>query len=57
MSNFLSKIKISNRRDGDPASLVANVDKFKKFFNWDTQYSSLHNIIDSDVKWRLSIKT
>jgi len=51
------KIKISNRRDGDPASLVANVEKFKKTFNWDTQHSSLHNIIDSDIKWRLSIKT
>ena len=43
--------KISPRRAGDPAVLVASSDKAKTELGWKPQFSDLDSIIGSAVKW------
>ncbi len=45
------KYDFSKRRDGDPEQLVANVDKIKKYFNWEPKYNNLNTIIQSAIDW------
>jgi UDP-glucose 4-epimerase len=43
--------KISPRRAGDPAVLVASSEKAKKELGWKPQFSDLDSIIESAVQW------
>ncbi|MDR7869537.1 MAG: UDP-glucose 4-epimerase GalE [Tissierellaceae bacterium] len=43
--------EISQRRDGDPAILVASSQKAKKILNWNPQYNSLEKIIKDAWNW------
>jgi len=43
--------KISDRREGDPAVLVASNKKAKKILDWQLRNSDLENIISSAWKW------
>lgn len=42
------------RRAGDPASVVSNVEKIKKTFNWKPQYADLGTIIKTSYEWEKS---
>ena len=44
--------KLSPRRPGDPATLVASNDKIKRLLDWEPQHSSLEEIIQSAWTWR-----
>jgi UDP-glucose-4-epimerase GalE len=45
--------KIGGRRDGDPASLVAEVSKAKRILSWSARQSDLETIITSAWAWYL----
>jgi UDP-glucose 4-epimerase len=44
--------KLSPRRPGDPATLVASNAKLKRVLGWEPKYSSLESIIQSAWDWR-----
>lgn len=44
--------KLSPRRPGDPAVLVASNEKLKRFLGWEARHSSLEEIIQSAWEWR-----
>ena len=44
--------KLSPRRPGDPAVLVASNDKLKRMLGWEASHSSLEEIIQSAWDWR-----
>ena len=50
------KIKFSKRRAYDPQYLVANTSLFSEQFKWKAKYSSINNIIESEVAWRKLIE-
>jgi UDP-glucose-4-epimerase GalE len=45
------KIKLTNKRKGDPAKLFANAKRAKNLLNWNLKYSNLETIITSAYKW------
>ncbi len=45
------KIKIENRRLGDPEKLIADNKKIKKQLNWKPKFNDLNKIIDHAFKW------
>ena len=47
--------EIGPPRDGDSKSLVANVDKFKKFFSWEPKFDNLKYILSSALEWEKKI--
>ncbi len=51
ITNNKIKYDFSDRRDGDPEQLVANVDKIKKHINWEPGYNDLNTIIQSAIDW------
>jgi len=44
--------KLSPRRQGDPATLVASNEKLKRTLHWEPKHSSLEEIIQSAWDWR-----
>jgi UDP-glucose-4-epimerase GalE len=44
--------KLGPRRAGDPAVLVASKDKLKNILGWETQHSSLEEIVGSAWAWK-----
>ncbi|MSN95610.1 UDP-glucose 4-epimerase GalE [Campylobacter sp. FMV-PI01] len=50
------KVEISDRREGDPACLVANSTKLRNLTNWTPKYDDLGLIIKSALKWEEKIK-
>src|SRR5208283_922624 len=44
--------KLSPRRSGDPAVLVASNEKLKKALGWEAKHSSLEEILQSAWEWR-----
>ncbi len=50
------KISFSKKRDYDPQYLVANASLFSKIFKWKAKYSSINNIIKSEIEWRKLIQ-
>ena len=45
------KAVVSERRDGDPAQLIASSEKAKKVLGWKPQYTDIEGIIASAWKW------
>ncbi|MFD3155954.1 UDP-glucose 4-epimerase GalE [Haloimpatiens sp. FM7330] len=45
------KAEIAERREGDPAILIASSDKAKKELGWHPQYNSLETIIETAWNW------
>ncbi len=45
------KVNIEVRRPGDPAELIANADKIKKFLGFEAQHSDLDTIIKTAWNW------
>ena len=45
------KIEIHENRPGDPAYLVADIDKVKKILQWEPTQSSIDNVVATAVKW------
>ena len=43
--------KISKRRAGDPAILIASSDKAKSILGWNPSHNSLDEIIETAWKW------
>ncbi len=48
------EVKVSERRAGDPAVLIASSDKIQKELNWQPQYPELEKIISTAWKWHKS---
>jgi UDP-glucose 4-epimerase len=44
--------KLSPRRPGDPAVLVASNEKLKHVLGWEAKHSSLEEIVQSAWDWR-----
>tara|TARA_B100001057_G_scaffold228366_1_gene228633 strand:- start:3241 stop:4221 length:981 start_codon:yes stop_codon:yes gene_type:complete len=51
ITNNKIKYDFSQRRNGDPEQLVANVDKIKKHINWQPSNNDLNTIIQSAIDW------
>ena len=54
MNQILKKklpISIGKRRKGDVEKVVADVNKFKKFFSWKPKFNSLSTILMTALKW------
>ncbi len=45
------KVKISARREGDPAILVADGSKAKKQLNWQPRYSDIQSVLETAHQW------
>lgn len=45
------KLLVGNRRPGDPDQLIADATLAKNVLNWEPQYSTLNQIVDSAYKW------
>lgn len=50
------EVNIGDRREGDPAELVADAAKANKLLGWIPKYSDLSTIIESSYKWYSSIQ-
>ena len=48
------EVKVSERRAGDPAVLIASSDKIQQELNWQPQYPELEKIISTAWKWHKS---
>ncbi len=48
------EVKVSERRAGDPAVLIASSDKIQKELSWQPQYPELEKIISTAWKWHKS---
>ena len=44
-------IEIHDNRPGDPAYLVADIDKVKNILGWEPTQSSIDNVVSTAVKW------
>jgi len=47
-------VRISDRREGDPAVLIASSDKIKSELNWRPEFQDLRMIIESAWSWKRS---
>jgi len=48
---FYIKAKITKRREGDPAVLIASSDKARNELGWNPKYDSLESIIGTAWEW------
>jgi UDP-glucose 4-epimerase len=48
---------IGKRRPGDVKKIIANTNKFYKYFFWRPKYNSLKLIIKSSLAWEKKLKT
>ncbi len=48
--------EIGPRRDGDSKMIVANSDKFNKFFSWKPRFNDIKYIIETALNWEKKIK-
>ena len=46
--------KLSPRRPGDPAILVASAEKLRRELRWEPRHSSLENIVETAWRWKLA---
>jgi UDP-glucose 4-epimerase len=44
-------VKMSGRRPGDPASIVANVERIHRLFDWTPRYADLDTIVSHALNW------
>ena len=44
-------VKLSGRREGDPASIVASVEKIHELFDWTPSYADLDTIVSHAMAW------
>jgi UDP-glucose 4-epimerase len=44
-------IEVYGNRPGDPAYLVADIDKVKKVLGWEPTQSSIDNVVSTAVQW------
>ncbi len=51
VSGHTLHIRTAPRRAGDPAILVADINKIKKTLSWQPQYDNLENIIRTSLNW------
>ncbi|MGL4976293.1 MAG: UDP-glucose 4-epimerase GalE [Bosea sp. (in: a-proteobacteria)] len=49
-------VKISPRRDGDPASLVAKADRIRAELGWTPELDNLETIVAQALAWEVSLK-
>ena len=55
-TNLPIKYKIDDRREGDPASLVADSRKAKEFLGWDVKFGYLDEIVVTALDWHKNCK-
>jgi len=51
VSGIVFKVRISARRPGDPASLVAGTEHIKSMLNWTPKYDDLPTIVRQALDW------
>ncbi|MGL4974478.1 MAG: NAD-dependent epimerase/dehydratase family protein, partial [Bosea sp. (in: a-proteobacteria)] len=49
-------VKISARRDGDPASLVAKADRIRAELGWTPELDNLETIVAQALAWEVALK-
>ena len=55
-TNLSISYEIDDRREGDPATLVADSSKAKKLLGWDVQFGHLDNIVSTALEWHKTPK-
>ena len=50
------KFKFGPRRSGDSKMIVANTDKFNKFFSWKPRFNNIKYILKTAIDWEKKIK-
>ncbi|HEX2538601.1 MAG TPA: UDP-glucose 4-epimerase GalE, partial [Pseudolabrys sp.] len=45
------KVDIAPRRDGDPAALIANVERIHASLDWQPQFQDLDTIVTHALAW------
>ena len=50
------KLRIKDRRPGDPSVLIASSKKAREILSWHPRYSDLETIISSAWKWQLKVR-
>ena len=48
--------KINDRREGDPATLVANSVRARELLGWNVQFGDLDTIVSTALKWHKTHK-
>ena len=48
--------EIGPRRDGDSKMIIANPEKFNKFFGWKPKFNNIKYILKTAVDWEKKIK-
>ena len=48
--------EIGPRRDGDSKMIIANPEKFNKFFDWEPKFNNIKYILKTAVEWEKKIK-
>jgi UDP-glucose 4-epimerase len=56
ISNVDFMIKEENRRPGDPASLISEVNKIHSILDWDPEYDDLELIISTSLNWEKKLQ-
>jgi UDP-glucose 4-epimerase len=49
------EVRQEPRRAGDPAALVAQVDRIRGALGWSAQYDDLDAIVDQALRWERSL--
>lgn len=57
VTNIDFKVKMENRREGDPDILIADSTKAKKILNWDPKFSNLDDIVETAWNWHKKLKS
>jgi UDP-glucose 4-epimerase len=50
-------VKLSGRRAGDPASLVAKADRIRSELGWTPEHDDLEEIVRQALTWEEKLKT
>jgi UDP-glucose 4-epimerase len=54
MSGTDFEVRLSPRRAGDPAALVAKVDRIRKL-GWEPRHDNLEEIVDQALRWERTL--
>jgi UDP-glucose 4-epimerase len=51
VTRFDIPVEVSQNRPGDPAKLVADIQKARNVLHWEPQHTSIEEIIETAWKW------
>jgi UDP-glucose 4-epimerase len=50
-------VRLSPRRAGDPAAIVAKADRIRERLGWQPRYDDLTTIVDQALRWEKALLT